>query len=63
MIKEILDSDIEPVYGEERKGDIKHSLEDISKARRILGYEPKVDLKTGIERTIEWMQVQRAKSV
>jgi len=56
MIKEMIGSDIEPVYKEERKGDVRHSQADISKARKILGYEPKVDLEIGLERTFEWLR-------
>jgi UDP-glucose 4-epimerase len=37
-----------------RAGDIQHSLADISRARRLLGYRPQVDLRTGLERTVEW---------
>ena len=55
-IKNLLDSPLEPVHGEARKGDVRHSLADITRARRILGYEPKVDLETGLRKTIEWMK-------
>jgi len=54
MIKKLIGSDIEPVYEEERKGDVRHSQADISEARKILGYEPKIDLAEGLWRTIEW---------
>jgi nucleoside-diphosphate-sugar epimerase len=43
-----------PAYGEPRKGDIKDSLADISRARTLLGYEPKVDFTEGLRRTVEW---------
>ncbi|MCK5628852.1 GDP-mannose 4,6-dehydratase [Candidatus Bathyarchaeota archaeon] len=36
-------------YEKERTGDVKHSSADISKARKVLGYEPKVDLETGLQ--------------
>jgi UDP-glucose 4-epimerase len=41
-------------YGEERGGDIKHSLADISKAQAGLGYMPLVDFEEGLRRTVEW---------
>src|ERR1700758_867099 len=44
----------QPKYGEERAGDIKHSLADISKADAGLGYKPKVDFEEGLRRTVEW---------
>ena len=46
--------DIEPNFGPERKGDIKHSNADISKAKELLGYDPKYSFKDGIELAIEW---------
>ncbi len=39
-----------------RAGDIKHSHADISKAREMLGYDPKVNFKEGLKRTIAWYQ-------
>lgn len=53
-IKEIAGSDLVPVYGPERKGDVKHSLADISKARTLLGYDPEVSVKDGLKVTFEW---------
>jgi UDP-glucose 4-epimerase len=41
-------------YGEERAGDVKHSLADISLAEKHLGYKPKVGFEEGLGRTIEW---------
>jgi UDP-glucose 4-epimerase len=41
-------------YAAERSGDVKHSLADISRAREGLGYEPLVDFREGIERTVAW---------
>ena len=41
-------------YAPERTGDIKHSLADISRARAKLRYEPLVDFKEGLRRTVEW---------
>lgn len=46
--------DIEPIYGPDRAGDIKHSNADISKARRLLGYDPEWDFERGISAAIEW---------
>jgi UDP-glucose 4-epimerase len=45
-------------YGPERTGDIKHSLADISRARKHLGYDPKVAFEEGLRRTVEWYQSQ-----
>lgn len=46
--------DIEPIYGPDRPGDIKHSNADISKAKRLLGYDPEWSFARGIEAAIEW---------
>ncbi len=49
-----LDKDIEPHFGPDRKGDIKHSNADISKARKLLGYDPDYDFASGLNEAIEW---------
>ncbi|HHT63029.1 MAG TPA: LPS biosynthesis protein WbpP, partial [Clostridia bacterium] len=49
-----LDKEIEPIFGPERPGDIKHSNADISKARELLGYEPEWSFEQGIKAAIEW---------
>ena len=49
-----LGKDIEPIYGPDRKGDIKHSNADISKARRLLEYEPEYSFERGLNEAITW---------
>ncbi|PXF56176.1 MAG: epimerase [Deltaproteobacteria bacterium] len=44
----------EIVSEKERKGEVKRNYSDISKARRILGFEPRFDLKSGLELTFKW---------
>ena len=46
-------------YFESRVGDVRHSLADISMARELLGYESKVDLREGLQRTIDWWKTSR----
>ncbi len=46
--------DVEPNFGPDRRGDIKHSNADISKARDMLGYDPDWSFERGIEAAIEW---------
>ena len=48
MVLEIFDVDVPVQYMPERPGDIKYSCSDISKARKILGFEPKVSLREGL---------------
>ncbi len=50
----ILNSDLTPVYGLEKIGDVKHSLADIEKAARVLGYKPRIDFEEGLRKTVEW---------
>ncbi len=53
-MKKILKSDVEILHGEDRVGDIKHSLADITKARELLGYEVKVNVIEGLKKTIDY---------
>lgn len=53
-LTQALGVDIEPIYGPDRKGDIKHSNADISKARKMLGYDPEYDFEKGIKLAIDW---------
>ena len=46
--------DIEPNFGPDRAGDIKHSNADISKAKALLGYDPDYDFDSGLEQAISW---------
>lgn len=48
----------EAKYGPERSGDIKHSLADLSRAEKYLGYKPQVEFEEGLRRTVEWYRKQ-----
>jgi UDP-glucose 4-epimerase len=50
----IFGKNIEPVFQPPRAGDVRDSLADISRARSVLGYEPKVQLAEGLRRTVEY---------
>jgi len=52
-LKKIINSNLEPKYREERKGDVKNSLADITKAKTILGYNPTVTTQEGLRITVE----------
>lgn len=49
-----LHKDIQPTYGPDRPGDIKHSNADITKTREFLGYDPQWSFARGIQAAIEW---------
>ena len=51
--------DVTAEYLEPRIGDVRHSLADITLAKEFLGYESKVDLREGLERTIDWWKSSR----
>lgn len=50
---------LQPVFGPERLGDVKHSLADISKARQLLGYNPVVNVEEGLQKTFNWYKSQK----
>lgn len=51
---EALGKDVKPNYGPSRKGDVRDSNADISKARELLGYDPEYDFERGIALAIDW---------
>lgn len=54
QLRDFAGSSLQPIYGPERKGDVKHSLADISKAKKLLGYQPLVSVKEGLQKTFSW---------
>ena len=51
--------DVSADYQAPRAGDVKHSLADITRARELLGFEPRVGLRSGLELTIDWWKNSR----
>lgn len=54
ILREISGQPIKPLHGPERNGDIKHSLADISKAKRLLRYDPDTSPAEGLRKTFDW---------
>jgi nucleoside-diphosphate-sugar epimerase len=54
MINDIIGKSVKPMYVPARKGDVKHSLADISLAGKLIGYKPVVTFKEGLSKAIEW---------
>jgi nucleoside-diphosphate-sugar epimerase len=52
-------TDVTAEYREPRIGDVRHSLADITMARELLGYESKVNLRDGLQRTLDWWKTSR----
>lgn len=57
-IAELCESKVEPHYGPPRKGDILHSLANVSKAKKLLGYNDLVLVKTGLRDTAIWYKTK-----
>jgi nucleoside-diphosphate-sugar epimerase len=53
-MRDLVGGKVEPTYAETRSGDVKDSQADITKAKKILGYEPIVSFEEGLKRTVEW---------
>jgi nucleoside-diphosphate-sugar epimerase len=58
-MKQLVGSDVTPLYAEAREGDVRDSQADITKARRILAFEPTVSLEEGLRRTVDWYRSTR----
>jgi len=54
MINRLLGKSVKPNYVPARVGDVKHSLADITAARKLIGFEPVVPFRQGLERSIDW---------
>jgi UDP-glucose 4-epimerase len=54
LLNEILGTCINPIYEPPRSGDVRHSQASIERARQLIGFEPSVDFRTGLERTVRW---------
>lgn len=55
-LNELTKKTIKPSFTLPRKGDILRTLADISKAKKILKYEPRISFDEGLERTVEWFR-------
>lgn len=56
LVNKNLGKEVKPEFAPERKGDIKRSCSDISKAEKLLGYANKYTFKQGLKKTIEWLK-------
>lgn len=53
-LTEALGVNIQPIFGPDRPGDIKHSNADISKAKKMLNYNPEYNFERGLKEAIDW---------
>ena len=59
LINKVLRKEIKPTYLPTRPGDIKHSLADITKSKKLLNYQPTIEFEKGLKKTIEWYKLHR----
>lgn len=59
-VRDLLGVRVEPVYGPARAGDVRDSLADIEKARRLLGYAPTVPFDQGLAQTVRWHRSEQS---
>lgn len=62
-LKELIGVEVVAEYREPRLGDVRHSLADITRARELLGFEPVIELREGLRRTVDWWNSSRYASV
>lgn len=62
-ISKIAGIDLPPRYREERKGDVRHSLANVSKAHELIGYKPAVTIQEGLKTTVEWYKNAHSKVI
>jgi nucleoside-diphosphate-sugar epimerase len=58
QIRDLIGCSIEPQYGPQRAGDVRHSMASIEMAQQKLGFSPTIDLAEGLRRTVRWYQDQ-----
>ena len=54
QLTQLLGVKVQPIHRESRPGDVRHSLADIAKAEKLLGYRPCTDFPVGLGYTVEW---------
>jgi UDP-glucose 4-epimerase len=60
LLKKIIGFNGEVKYAPDRAGDVKHSLADLSRTEKHLGYKPLVTFEEGLRRTVEWYRKQKS---
>lgn len=62
-ITRLANVDLKPIYRDTRKGDVKHSLADISKAGILIGYKPEVSVKEGLKAAVSWYTTSQVQHI
>ena len=56
-MQQLLGTDLPVIHGDERQGDVRHSVASIEKARRVLGYAPEYSVFEGLKEAIDWYRL------
>jgi UDP-N-acetylglucosamine 4-epimerase len=56
QINEVAGKSVYAHYQEERKGDVKHSLANVQKAEKLIGYKPEISITDGLKTTVSWFK-------
>ena len=59
IIRDEIAPDLDIEYGERRSGDAQHTHSDVTKAAELLGYEPTMDIRSGVQQFINWYHENR----
>jgi UDP-glucose 4-epimerase len=60
-LQQIIPNSLDPIYAPPRHGDIHFSEADITRAESALGFRPTIDLKEGLQITVEWFQANKSR--
>jgi len=61
-MRTLVGANVEPTYAASRTGDVRDSQADVSKAKRLLGFEPRVSLEEGLRQTMDWYRALRTQA-
>jgi len=56
LLNKECETNIKPIYSPKKEGEISHTLANIEKAKKLLKYEPKIDIRTGIKKYVNWVR-------
>ena len=59
VIRDEIDPSLDIMYDDAREGDAEHTHADVSKATDLLGYEPTVDIRDGVQQFIDWYRANQ----
>lgn len=63
ILKKLAKADIDAIHRENRPGDVRDSLADLSKSKKLLGYEAQINVEDGLAETIKWFKQQSVESL